>query len=169
MRDLLVVATFEKKEDDDFTEGSAVVLNGHMIYYWDMGQDGGNHTETIVGRLTKALDPVVKKISIERAVEAEAGMTCGFEVDNLEAECSEMERKCAICGTEEDDLSLEDQEITNGLPCLELSDNEAIGAPHIDGEIACPKCMDPKIRGKKAQGFRRHYIKIFRNYPNGRK
>jgi len=63
MRDLLIVATFEHKEDDDFTEGSAVVLNGHMIYYWDRGQDGGNHTETIVNRLTKALDPVVKKIS----------------------------------------------------------------------------------------------------------
>lgn len=115
-------------------------------------------------------DEAKRKIThdIERAVEAEAGMTSGFEVDNLEAE-AEMERKCAICGTEENDLSSEDQAITNGLPCLELSDNEAIGAPHIDGKIACPKCMDPKAKSKKAQRFRRHYMKIFRNYPNGRK
>ena len=115
-------------------------------------------------------DEAKRKIAddIERAVEAEAGMTCGFSVDNIEVE-ADMERRCAICGIEEDDLPAEDREITENLPRLDIYQNEAIGAPHPNGEIVCPKCMDPKARSKKAQKFRRHYVKIFRNYPNGRK
>lgn len=62
MRDLLVVATFEHKESGDFEGGSAVALNGHLIYYWDSGMASHNHTERIVNRLKVALDPIVEKV-----------------------------------------------------------------------------------------------------------
>jgi len=115
-----------------------------------------------------SLEEAKKKIAddIEWAVEAAAGMTCGFSVDNVEAE-ADMRDRCAVCGVDHSDLSKEHRAIVDGLAPLELGENEAIGAPFLDGEFVCPKCMDPRVRGKRAQKFRRHYMKVFRNYPNG--
>lgn len=116
----------------------------------------------------ESVEEAKKKIAddIERAVDAAVGLTCGFSVDNLEAE-AEMKSRCATCGTDYCDLSKKDRIIVDGLAPLEFSENEAIGAPFPDGEHVCPKCMDPKNCGKQAQKFRRYYMKVFRNYPNG--
>ena len=144
-----------KKQKKAKTPLIRFVVSGNCSFEFNNAEVEAENSEEAKRKITR---------DIERAVEAEAGMTCGFSVDNIEVEVA-MERKCAVCGTDEDDLSLEDQCITRGLPWLGLSENEGIGAPHLDGEIVCPKCMDPKAKSKKARKFRRHYMKIFRNYP----